>query len=185
MNKAFKHFFIIARHKWEVFKCCFLAGIPIRGLLHDLSKYTPVEFFESIKYYTGTSSPIDGAKKDMGYSAAWQHHKGHNPHHYEYWIDKLDDGGVPLIIPYKYAVEMACDYVGAGKVYSKEKWTQETPYVYWMNKKKTAKIHPQMVLFFDQIFLDIKLDGLKIGLSRDNTMYRYFITSRPNIHRDY
>ncbi len=37
---AFKHFNLINRHRWAVFKLCCKAGIPFRGLVHDLSKYS-------------------------------------------------------------------------------------------------------------------------------------------------
>ena len=45
------HFNLVNKHRFKVFKLCCKAGIPFRGLMHDLSKYSPVEFFESVKYY--------------------------------------------------------------------------------------------------------------------------------------
>ena len=74
--------------------------------MHDWSKFHPVEFFESVKYYQGISSPIPFCKLVNGVSYAWQHHKGHNPHHYEYWVDNLD-GGHPTyhLMPYEYVME--------------------------------------------------------------------------------
>lgn len=59
----FKHLNTVCTHKWVVFKLCCKAGIPFRGLVHDLSKFSPTEFWESVKYYQGTSSPIVAAKK--------------------------------------------------------------------------------------------------------------------------
>lgn len=115
-----KHFKTICIHKYWVYKYCKLCGITWRGIKHDLSKFSPTEFFESIKYYTGTSSPIDGAKKAMGYSKAWFHHRGRNDHHYEMWVDNFDNGGIPLDMPFECVVEMLCDYLGAGKAYYKE-----------------------------------------------------------------
>ena len=56
----------------------------------DLSKYGITEFCSSAKYFQGNRSPIDAEKEETGYSLAWQHHKGHNPHHWEYWIDNID-----------------------------------------------------------------------------------------------
>ena len=56
--KAVKHFILISKHKCIVFKYAVKAGIPWRGLTHDLSKYSPTEFLESIKYYNGHRSPI-------------------------------------------------------------------------------------------------------------------------------
>jgi hypothetical protein len=78
MNKIVCHFNLVARHKWYVFKNCCKAGIPWQGIKHDLSKYSPIEFFESVKYYSGDRSPIDNCKDANGVSYAWQHHKGRN-----------------------------------------------------------------------------------------------------------
>ena len=43
-------------------------------------------------------------KEIQGYSLAWQHHKGHNPHHWEYWLDW--NRGIMTIVrmPLKYAL---------------------------------------------------------------------------------
>ena len=62
------HFNLVNKHRFKVFKLCVKAGIPFRGLVHDLSKYSPVEFFESAKYYNGKFSPISTCKKENGYS---------------------------------------------------------------------------------------------------------------------
>ena len=67
----------------------------------DLSKFHPIEFFESIKYADGKCSPIIRCKADKGYSIAWLHHKSHNKHHLEYWIFPNSTYGA-LLIPYNY-----------------------------------------------------------------------------------
>ena len=48
----------VIKHKWIVFKLACRAGIPWRGFVHDLSKFSPTEFAESVKYYVGVHSPI-------------------------------------------------------------------------------------------------------------------------------
>ena len=80
LQKTIKHFWLITRHKWVVFKLCCKVGEVKRGLLHDLSKYSWTEFSESVKYYNGTRSPIRECKEKNGYSKAWLHHKGRNKH---------------------------------------------------------------------------------------------------------
>lgn len=107
---TFRHFKKVCTHKRWVFYYCCKVGIPFQGLVHDLSKFSPTEFWESVKYYQGTSSPIDACKKENGWSAAWMHHKGRNKHHYEYWQDNFDNGGNPIEMPMKYKKEMLCDY---------------------------------------------------------------------------
>ena len=44
MNKAWGHFKTITHHRHLVMLHCFRVGLIGRGLLHDLSKYTPTEF---------------------------------------------------------------------------------------------------------------------------------------------
>ena len=108
IEKFFKHLHTVNKHRFYVFKLSIKAGIPIRGLLHDLSKYSPTEFFEGVKYYNGKRSPITICRQENGYSEAWLHHKGRNKHHFEYWIDLQAENKTP-VIPYKYAAEMICD----------------------------------------------------------------------------
>ena len=66
---------------------CFRAGMYKQGLLHDLSKYAPVEFLVGCKYYQGDRSPNNAEREDTGISKSWLHHKGRNKHHFEYWVD--------------------------------------------------------------------------------------------------
>ena len=42
-TNTLKHFNLVTRHRWVVFKLCCKAGIPWRGLVHDLSKFSPTE----------------------------------------------------------------------------------------------------------------------------------------------
>ena len=44
-----KHFRTITKHRHTVILHCFKAGIGWQGLGHDLSKYSPVEFWNSAK----------------------------------------------------------------------------------------------------------------------------------------
>jgi hypothetical protein len=34
-------------------------------------------------------------------------------------------------MPYKYVIEMFCDFVGAGKAYNSGKWNENMPWEYW------------------------------------------------------
>lgn len=129
MNKYISHFKTITKHRNLVCKLCCKCGFIKRGLLHDLSKYGPTEFLSSAKYYQGNRSPIDAEKEAIGYSLAWQHHKGHNPHHWEHWIDNVGTyKNTPIKIPYEYMVEMICDWVSASIIYSKVDVDFNKPY---------------------------------------------------------
>lgn len=148
---AFKHFKKICTHKRWVFYYCHRAGIPLQGIVHDLSKFSPIEFWEGVKYYQGMSSPIDACKKEKGYSEAWLHHKGRNKHHYEFWMDNFDNGGSPIEMPMKYKKEMLCDYLGAGRAYYGNSFTFEKEYNWWKAKKnKPITMHPNDIAFIDK-----------------------------------
>lgn len=133
MAHPIKHFITITRHRHKVIANCFRAGIPIRGLLHDLSKYSPTEFIPGAKHYLGTRSPNEGEREDYGYSKAWMHHKGRNRHHFEYWTDYNPEtrkmSGVKM--PRKFLIEMFCDRVAASKIYNGKNYTDSTPLEYF------------------------------------------------------
>ena len=94
---VFRHIKTVMTHKFYVFIFACKAGIPFRGLVHDMSKFSPSEFFESVKYYQGNGSPISAAKKENGYSKAWLHHKGRNKHHWQYWYDSQTYDKTPAL----------------------------------------------------------------------------------------
>ena len=109
--KPWQHFKTITRHKFLVMGGCFRVGLIRQGLAHDLSKYSPAEFWTGARYYQGNRSPNSAERAEKGYSEAWMHHKGRNRHHYEYWTDMSRETGryesVP--VPRKYLVEMVMD----------------------------------------------------------------------------
>ena len=151
IKNTFCHFKKICIHKYWVFYYCCKAGIPWRGIKHDMSKFSPTEFWESVRYYQGNRSPIDACKEDKGVSKAWLHHKGRNTHHYEYWQDNFDKGGQPIQMPYEDAVEMLCDYLGAGRAYMGKNFTYNKELI-WFDKKceKPLAMHPQTKAFIRQ-----------------------------------
>lgn len=157
IKNSFKHFKKICKHKYYVGKYCFHYGLYKQGITHDLSKFSPTEFFESVKYYQGDRSPIDACKEDKGYSMAWLHHKGRNKHHYEYWQDNFDKGGEALQMPFEYALEMFCDYLGAGQAYMGKDFNYSAEYEWWVNKKKNnLAMHPIIFLFIDKTMKEMK-----------------------------
>lgn len=132
MNKVIAHFKKICKHKSLVAKHCFYCGLYWQGIVHDLSKFTPSEFIESVKYYQSDHSPIDEAKKDKGFSEAWMHHKSRNKHHYEYWQDEFDKGTKHIKMPFKYVLEYVCDSLAASKTYFGDSFTYDK-YLEWWN----------------------------------------------------
>lgn len=137
MNKYQKHLITVLRHKRYVFQACRDCGVPWRGIKHDLSKFSITEFKEYAENYVDGRSPVDEAKRKYGYSAAWQHHMGRNTHHWQYWIDWTNGKPVAVTMPYLDQVELLCDWIGAGKAYNKEAWTNNTPLEYYNKVKDT------------------------------------------------
>ena len=149
--KAWQHFCTINHHKYLVMKGCFAVGLYRQGLLHDLSKYSPVEFLAGCKYYQGDQSPNNAERMDRGYSSAWLHHKGRNKHHLEYWMDygvpkKEDDkllrmGICGMRMPVPYVVEMYVDRVAASKNYQGERYTDRSALEYYLKGKEVHILH--------------------------------------------
>ena len=161
MKKFFGHLKTITHHRHLVIKHCFRSGIGFQGLFHDLSKYSPSEFFPGVKYYTGFKSPNEAQRINEGYSSAWMHHKGRNRHHYEYWSDvSLSSKKYePVEMPCKYVAEMFCDRVAASKVYYKENYTQSVPYEYFMRSADKAEMHPKTRAQIEDLLLYLAQNG--------------------------
>lgn len=143
--KNFKgHLITVLNHKAKVLQHCAKAGILWRGIVHDLSKFSPCEFIPGVIFFQGNRSPNEAEREKNGYSVAWIHHKGRNRHHFEYWTDyntvtkKLE----PVKMPDIYIVEMFCDRVAASKIYLKEKYTDSSALEYFLKAKKRREIHP-------------------------------------------
>ena len=173
MSHIWKHFKLITKHRWYVFKLSIKAGIPFRGFVHDLSKYSPTEFIESCKYYQGNRSPITAAREMIGYSAAWLHHKGRNKHHSEYWIDLKAPDRTP-VIPYKYAVEMLCDHIAAGQVYKGKEWNKEFPLKYWNEIETNRHLYnPKTEKFITVIKEEIAKEGIDKIMNKKHLKEQY------------
>lgn len=142
MMKVFKHLGTVIKHRREVRKLCFKAGIIWQGLTHDLSKYSCAEFWPGVKYYQGYRSPQAREREVLGYSAAWLHHKGRNKHHFEYWTDFADGKKFYVQMPAKYFAEMVCDRVAASKIYLKDKYTVSSPLEYFETHTDMVSMHP-------------------------------------------
>ena len=172
MIHIFSHFKLVTKHRWYVFKLSLKAGIPFRGLVHDLSKYSPSEFFESAKYYQGNRSPINVARMEKGYSSAWLHHKGRNKHHVEYWYD-WNLKQMP-VIPYKYAVEALCDHIAAGLAYKGKDWTKEYTLEYWNTKDTARKLYnPKTEKFLTVIKEEIAKEGIDKVITKKHLKEQY------------
>lgn len=143
--KAWQHFKTITRHRILVCRGCFRVGLYWQGLTHDLSKYSPVEFWNGARFYQGIRSPNTAEREAKGFSEAWMHHKGRNRHHYEYWSDMDMSRRVyaPVPMPRKYLVEQVMDRRAACMVYQGKDYTDGSALAYFMKSRERELMHPQ------------------------------------------
>ena len=144
-KKTWGHFKTITHHRFLVMVGCFRVGLIRQGLTHDLSKYSPTEFWEGARYYQGNRSPNAAEREDKGYSEAWMHHKGRNRHHYEYWTDMNRQTrsyeSVPM--PKRYLAEMVMDRIAACKTYEGKAYTQASALNYFLKSRERELMHPK------------------------------------------
>lgn len=158
------HFKTVTEHRRLVRRYCFRLGLYRQGLTHDLSKYSITEFRRGAKYYQGYRSPNDAERMEIGVSIAWLHHKGRNPHHFEYWIDyyPAQDGSVcfgGLEMPIRYIAEMFCDRVAACHIYLGDNYHDGAPYEYYCKSKNRIMIHPKTGAELEEMLRVLKDEG--------------------------
>lgn len=129
-----EYFKYLAKHKWYVFVECCKLGVPLRGLLHDMSKFLPCEWVPYAHHFYGKRKK----KVDRAYDLAWLHHIHRNKHHWQFWV--IVDNGIEeyLPMPDKYVKEMLADWYGAG-------YAQNMPDVkkWYLDRKEIIKLHPR------------------------------------------
>ena len=141
MHKYLTYLNYVTRHKWFVFLECCKKGLVWRGLVHDLSKLRPSEFFPYANHFaggikqgrdkTGYYKPTDTG--DPAFDFAWLLHQKRNDHHWQWWVLPEDDGGEVVVEMSPDAVkEMLCDWRGAGRAQG----TPDTQKWYRTNKSK-------------------------------------------------
>jgi len=173
IKNFFKHLYRINKHKWIVFKLSIKAGIPFRGIMHDMSKYSFIEFFEGVKYYNESGSPISKCKKENGYSKAWLHHKGRNKHHFEYWYDvAIKDKSI--LMPYKYTIEMICDTLAASIVYNGKNWKNTNPLEYFNNRNDKEYVNEKILLIQEEVYKLVASDGIEKTVNKKKLKEIYY-----------
>ena len=179
LKKFFGHLSTVTRHRHEVIKNAARIGILWQGLRHDLSKYSPSEFWQGVKYYLGTKSPNDGARADIGYSSAWMHHKGRNKHHFEYWsdYDPATRRMSPVKMPLRYVAEMFCDRVAASKIYMKDSYTDASPLAYFDRGRSVRDIHPETSELIEHFLTVLAEQGEKAAFK--------YVKEYLRTHKDY
>lgn len=119
MGRHLAYLKYVLRHKWYVFIACCKLGQVWRGIMHDMSKFLPDEWFAYANYfYNSNGSPRtkDSPESSAAFQLAWLKHQHRNPHHWQHWVLR-EDSGLTLVLPMplKYVKEMVADWRGAGK----------------------------------------------------------------------
>ena len=90
-------------------------GTTLQLVGHDSSKYCMEEYIAYDEYFygdmTSAENSLDQVREDFNY--AWLHHIHNNPHHWQHWVlinDDPEEGTAALDIPYRYVLEMICDW---------------------------------------------------------------------------
>ena len=160
-NRFWGHLATITKHRHKVIAHCAKAGILLQGLRHDLSKYSPTEFWQGVHFFDGTHSPTEDERRTLGFSLAWMHHKGRNRHHWEYWTDysMAEKRYVPMPMPRRYLAEMLCDRIAASKIYKGKAYTDAAPLEYLLGGKMRDSMHPQTRELLERFLTQLRNEG--------------------------
>jgi len=176
--KVWQHFKTITHHRLLVMAGCFRVGLYWQGLVHDLSKYSPTEFWTGAKYYQGNRSPNTAEREDKGFSEAWMHHKGRNRHHFEYWTDMNRQTrcyeSVPM--PRKYLVEQVMDRRAACMVYQGKNYTAGSALAYFEKSRERELMHPKTRRELELLLTMLKEQGEKEAF---RYMRRHVLKGKP------
>lgn len=128
----------VARHKWFVFLAGLRTKAPLwRLLIHDWSKLTPAEWFPYVQNFYGRDDDYYRDAWRVGvvlrtprghrlgdpsaFDRAWLHHQHRNPHHWQHWLLREDDGPTKALeMPESLVREMVADWMGAGRAITGE-----------------------------------------------------------------
>lgn len=99
---------------------------------------------------------IDQAKE--AFDAAWLKHQNRQPHHWQYWLLKLDSGEtLACRMPPVFVREMLADWIGAGQAITGDGSIQRAWNWYLSNKSKIV-LHPQSEAMLLKLFSDQGID---------------------------
>lgn len=173
MSHPLKHFHLINSHRHLVIKNARHMGIFWHALKHDLSKYTPIEFNISAKYYAGNHSPVFEERIHNDYfSRICQHHTKRNGHHWEYWTDFLCGRIIMKTMPWKYATEYICDMLSASYTYNPKTFKPETTLNYFLAHQDRYFITQATREYIIWCLTKYKESGFK-ELGKKNTKLKY------------
>ncbi len=153
--KHLKYLSYIVRHKWFVLCACWSRGLYWQGIVHDWSKFLPSEWLPYAEYFYGPRYTVDDRRRALAvcsaifpseeeirrrFDVAWLKHLHRSPHHWQHWVLREDSGLTkPLEMPRRYAVEMVCDWKGAGRVMNGK---SDNTVSWYFRHKSDMSLHP-------------------------------------------
>ena len=145
----------VARHKWFVFVAGLKTRAPLwRLLIHDWSKLGPAEWTPYVRSFYGKQGRTPGVR--AAFDAAWLHHQHCNPHHWQHWLLREDDGPTTALeMPEGLVREMVADWMGAGRAITGQwevwKW-------YRSNREKIV-LHPDSRALVEEMIGTFELEA--------------------------
>ena len=123
---------------------------------HDESKYEDEEYYPYCEYFYGDKT--DEVKEE--FDKAWLHHQHNNPHHWQHWLLREDDGDLkPIEMEEIYVFEMISDWWAFS-------WYKEDLYEifnWYKDNKSKMQLHENTKKLVEDI-----LDKLKSKLDEMN-----------------
>ena len=117
---------------------------------HDNSKYSPEEYLAYDEYFYGGNKSF---KVVDNFKYAWLHHIHNNPHHWQYWVLQNDDEPEEILeMPFKYVVEMICDWWS----FSWKDGKLDEIFDWYEKHKDGMKLHPRTRKLVEDILSRIK-----------------------------
>jgi hypothetical protein len=118
--KYIKYLWYLIRHKWFVMIECFKEGLVWQGIVHDLDKFRwdsfkcYSDFMGSDRFTTSVPESLYARTGSREMNKVWLRHRKINKHHWQYYCYGRKE---PRQMPYRYVVEMVCDWKGAMKAH--------------------------------------------------------------------
>lgn len=146
MMKYLKYIMYLIKHKWFVGIECFKRGLIWRGIVHDVSKLLPSEFFAYANYFYGKPlcSSLRELKRKEKFNRAWLRHQHRNKHHWQHWVLVKDsDETIVIPMPRKYVYEMIADWIGAGRAIKGRGIPKDEVVDWYLRNRPNMILHPE------------------------------------------
>lgn len=159
MTKYIRYIRYILTHKYYCALALISLGHYWQALTHDISKFSPAEFFAYADWFSDESflaikfncerlkGQVDNPeykRRKHAYDAAVLHHYHNNPHHWQYWcyvnrwcFSDVDTTAsvIAIEMPDKYVIEMVCDWLAAGKALNSQQSALD-----WFNHNESSML---------------------------------------------